>query len=73
MKRKTFVKQLMALGVKKNDANGLCRAYIRGRDIQRALGNKEARVAWEYVLTEALYGYEVCYGSELPIRPSKKK
>lgn len=73
MKRKTFMKQLMALGVKRNDANWLCRAYIRERDMQRALGNKGTRVAWEYVLAEALHGYEVRYGSELPIRPSEKE
>ena len=46
MKRGTFVKQLMALGVSRNDANGLCRIYIEGRDARRAAGNKEIRVAY---------------------------
>lgn len=73
MKRKTFVKQLMALGAKRNDGNGLCRIYIGVRDAQRAFGKKEARVAWEYVLGEILHEYEVCYESELPIRPSEKE
>ena len=73
MKRKTFVKQLMALGVSRNYANGLCRIYIEGRDARRAAGNKEIRVAWEYVLAGVLHDYEVCHELELPIRPSEKE
>ena len=71
MKRKTFVKQLMALGVKRNDANKLCRIYIEGRDARRAAGGKEVRVAWEYVLAGVLHDYETCYELELPIRPTE--
>lgn len=73
MKRKTFVKQLMALGVSRNEANGLCRIYIEVRDARRVAGNKEIRVAWEYVLAGVLNDYEMCHELELPIRPSEKE
>ena len=35
MKRKTFVKQLMALGISRNDANGMCRDALLRRDYAR--------------------------------------
>ena len=38
MKRKTFVKQLMALGLERNKANSFCKQMLAGRDWLRALG-----------------------------------
>mgnify|MGYP006912267893 CR=1 FL=1 len=50
MKRKTFVKQLMALGMSRNKANEMCREYIMVRDARRRAGENGINVAWEYVL-----------------------
>lgn len=50
MKRKTFVKQLMALGVSRNNANAACRRLLAIRDSSRERGWRRAKVAWEYNL-----------------------
>lgn len=50
MKRKTLVKQLMALGVSRNDANAACRRLLAARDSDRAVGWCRATVTWEYNL-----------------------
>lgn len=65
MKRKTFVKQLMALGVTRNYANGLCKRYIEEREVRRSAGNHKIRVAWEYVFAGLLLEYDA-YVQELP-------
>ena len=51
MKRKTFVKQLMALGVSRNDANGLCK-YARWleRRINETLQGCGFSASWEETL-----------------------
>lgn len=56
MKRKTFVKQLMALGISRNDANGMCRDALLRRDYANmrsaisfvAYGNAFAYVFFNY-------------------------
>lgn len=50
MKRKTFVKQLMALGVSRNAANAACRRLLATRDVNYAQGWREVKVTWEYCL-----------------------
>lgn len=50
MKRKTFVKQLMALGVSRNDANAACRRLLATRDVNYAKGWRDVKVTWEYNL-----------------------
>nr|DAH47784.1 MAG TPA: hypothetical protein [Caudoviricetes sp.] len=50
MKRKTLVKQLMALGASRNAANATCRRVLASRDYSRARGWREVRVTWEYCL-----------------------
>lgn len=49
MKRKTFVKQLMALGVTRNQANEMCRRQLCARDCLRLLGVQK-NTTWEYNL-----------------------
>ena len=39
MKRKIFVKQLMALGLERNKANSFCKQMLARRDRLRALGS----------------------------------
>ena len=46
MKRKTFVKQLMAMGLERNKANSFCKELLAARDWLRALGFQSA-VHWE--------------------------
>lgn len=48
MKRETFVKQLMALGLERNKANSFCKQMLAGRDWLRALGFQSA-VHWENI------------------------
>lgn len=50
MKRKTFVKQLMALGTSRNLANAACRQVLEIRDEVRAAGWRDVSVSWEYNL-----------------------
>ena len=38
MKRKTFIKQLMAVGLERNKANSFCKEMLAARDWLRALG-----------------------------------
>lgn len=53
MKRKTFVKQLMALGLQRNKANSLCReAHDRASKYRES--ELSARIAWEAILAEVL-------------------
>lgn len=40
MKRKTFVKQLMALGVSRNEANSMCRDALSRRDRMSGHGKR---------------------------------
>ena len=49
MKRKTFVKQLMAMGVPRNQANGLCREAIKSAVKYRESG-LPVWLAWEFIL-----------------------
>lgn len=49
MKRKTFVKQLMALGVSRNEANSMCRDALSHRDYVNTHGGR-AYTAWEEAL-----------------------
>ena len=49
MKRKTFVKQLMALGLERNKANSFCKQMLAGRDWLRALGF-QSDVHWGNIL-----------------------
>jgi hypothetical protein len=48
MKRRTFVKQLMALGLERNKANSFCKQMLAGRDWLRARGFKST-VHWENI------------------------
>ena len=52
MKRKTFVKQLMALGVPRNQANGLCREAIKSATKYRESG-LPVMLAWDFILANA--------------------
>ena len=52
MKRKTFVKQLMALGASRNQANGLCREAIKSAVKYRESG-LPVILAWEFILANA--------------------
>lgn len=64
MKRKTFVKQLMALGISRNDANGMCRDALQRRDYANmrgaisfvAYGNAFAYVFFNYSFDVHLTG-----------------
>lgn len=49
MKRKTFVKQLMALGVSRNEANRLCREAIKSAVKYRESG-LPVWLEWEFIL-----------------------
>ena len=66
MKRKTFVKQLMALGVTRNQANEMCRRQLCARDRFRLLG-VQRNATWEYNLMEVCKwgakGVYLCGGS----------
>ena len=66
MKRKTFVKQLMALGVSRNDANAACRRLLATRDVNYAEGWREVKVAWEYNLKK------ICEGKMVPQNVTQK-
>lgn len=48
MKRKTFIKQLMAMGLERNKANSFCKQMLADRDWLRALGFK-SDVRWENI------------------------
>ena len=49
MKRKTFVKQLMAIGIPRNEANSICRRGLEFTAKQRSYG-LPINIAWEYNL-----------------------
>ena len=53
MKRKTFVKQLMALGLSRNEANRLCREELDSMAKYRGSG-LPVRLAWECLLAETI-------------------
>lgn len=55
MRRKTFVKQLMALGFQRNEANKLCREAVAIRDQRNASGGKY-RLAFGYSLAMIYLG-----------------
>lgn len=48
MKRKTFVKQIMALGLERNKANSFCKKMLVARDWLRAHGF-QSNVNWEKI------------------------
>lgn len=52
MKRKTFVKQLMALGVSRNEANRLCLEALESAAKYRESG-LPVMLAWEFILANA--------------------
>ena len=58
MKRQTFVKQLMALGFSRNEANKDCREALAKRDYVNTHGGK-AFVAWENALVRVCFVYSV--------------
>ena len=59
MKRKTFVKQLMAMGVPRNQANEVCRLLLKTRNA--FWGNRfSIRLTWEYNLVK------ICKKRSLP-------
>lgn len=72
MKRKTFVKQLMALGMSRNNANKMCRAYITERDTRRHEGENGINVAWEYVLGRMYQCYTVSVGANMLVVPTNE-
>lgn len=49
MRRKTFVKQLMAIGIPRNEANSICRRGLEYTAKQRAYG-LSINITWEYNL-----------------------
>ena len=53
MKRKTFVKQLMALGLSRNEANGLCREALDSMAKYRGSG-LPVGLAWECILAHTI-------------------
>ena len=57
MKRKTFVKQLMALGLERNKANSFCKQMLARRDRLRALGFHSA-VHWENIFEFLVSGMQ---------------
>lgn len=52
MKRKTFVKQLMALGISRNKANKLCLEALESAAKYRESG-LPVMLAWEFILSNA--------------------
>lgn len=70
MKRKTFVKQLMALGMSRNNANKMCRAYITVRDTRRRAGENGINVAWEYILGRTYQCGTVSVGANMLVVPT---
>lgn len=48
MKRKTFVKQLIAMGLERNKANSFCKQMLAARDYLRAIG-VQYTVRWENI------------------------
>lgn len=72
MKRKTFVKQLMALGMSRNDANKMCRAYITERDKRRREGENGINVAWEYVLGRMYQCLAASVGENMLVVPTNE-
>ena len=61
MKRKTFVKQIMAMGVPRNQANEVCRWALKARDYRQGRGFPVV-LTWEYNLME------ICKKRSLPAR-----
>lgn len=53
MRRKTFVKQLMALGLSRNEANRLCREALDSMAKYRGSG-LPVELAWECILAETI-------------------
>lgn len=53
MKRKTFVKQLMALGLSRNEANRLCREALDSMAKYRGSG-LPVGLAWECILAHTI-------------------
>ena len=48
MKRKTFIKQLMAMGLERNKANSFCKELLAARDWLRAHGF-QSDVHWKNI------------------------
>lgn len=61
MKRKTFVKQIMAMGVPRNQANEVCRWLLKARDYCQGRGFPMV-LTWEYNLME------ICKKRSLPAK-----
>ena len=61
MKRKTFVKQIMAMGVPRNQANEVCRRLLKARDYCQGRGLPMV-LTWEYNLME------ICKKRSLPAK-----
>ena len=55
MRRKTFAKQLMALGLSRNGANSVCRDLLAMRDEMRRAGRR-VYVSWADCLTAWVEG-----------------
>lgn len=72
MKRKTFVKQRMALGMSRNNANKMCRAYITERETRRREGENGINVAWEYVLGRMYQCLTVSVGANMLVVPTNE-
>lgn len=53
MKRETFVKQLMALGLSRNGANRVCRKALDSMAKYRGSG-LPVGLAWEHILAETI-------------------
>lgn len=72
MKRKTFVKQLMALGMSRNNANKMCSEYITVRDTRRRAGENGINVAWEYVLGRMYQCDTMSVGTNMIVVPTNE-
>lgn len=76
MKRKTFVKQLMALGFSRNEANGACRnmRWLTQR-INKTLQGCGFSASWEetlaYVVKTIETGKIPCWGADLKMYMGK--
>lgn len=66
MKRKTFVKQLMAMGVPRNQANGLCREAIKSAVKYRESG-LPVWLSWEFILANACDQFTDLFSNEKEI------
>lgn len=57
MRRRTFIKKMMAYGFSRNAVNNLTKSMIRMRD-ERRKGGEKIYVTWSYVYDRCLFQME---------------